>query len=85
MQQATTARAFLRRLRPWLGHAVHVRWTVRRSLGVDQSRSWLHVVGFAAMLALTIYVTIDLEYPRLGLIRIDYFDRLLADVRAAMR
>lgn len=32
MQQASTARAFLRRLHPWLGKAVHARWTVRRSL-----------------------------------------------------
>ena len=55
------------------------------SMGVNPSRSWLHVVAFAATLALTIYVTMDLEYPRLGLIRIEYFDRLLADVRAAMR
>jgi hypothetical protein len=31
MQQVTTARAFLLRLHPWLGKAVHVRWTVRRS------------------------------------------------------
>jgi hypothetical protein len=32
MQQATTARAFLRRLHPWLGKAVHPRWSMRRSL-----------------------------------------------------
>src|SRR5712692_9414219 len=32
MQQAPNARAFLRRLHPWIGKAVHVRWTVRRSL-----------------------------------------------------
>jgi len=32
MQQATTARAFLRRLHPWIGKAVHPRWTTRRSL-----------------------------------------------------
>jgi hypothetical protein len=31
MQQATTARAFLRRLHPWIGKAVHARWSVRRS------------------------------------------------------
>jgi hypothetical protein len=31
ISQATTARAFLRRLRPWLGRAVHVRWQLRRS------------------------------------------------------
>src|SRR5262249_41153691 len=32
MHQATTARAFLRRLHPWVGKAVHVRWNVRRSI-----------------------------------------------------
>ena len=31
MQQAPNARAFLRRLHPWIGKAVHGRWTVRRS------------------------------------------------------
>ena len=31
MQQAQNARAFLRRLHPWIGKAVHIRWTVRRS------------------------------------------------------
>ncbi len=31
MQQAPAARAFLRRLHPWIGKAVHGRWTVRRS------------------------------------------------------
>jgi hypothetical protein len=55
------------------------------SMGAQTSRSWLHVVGFAAIVALTIYVTIDLEYPRLGLIRVDSFDAILADVREAMR
>jgi hypothetical protein len=55
------------------------------SMGGEPSRSPLHVVGFAAILALTIYVTVDLEYPRLGLIRVDRFDRVLDDVRASMR
>ena len=32
MHHATTARAFLRRLHPWVGKAVHGRWTVRRSV-----------------------------------------------------
>jgi hypothetical protein len=31
MQQASTARAFLRRLHPWLGKAVHTNWSLRRS------------------------------------------------------
>jgi hypothetical protein len=32
MQQAATARVLLRRLHPWLGRAVHVRWKIRRSI-----------------------------------------------------
>jgi hypothetical protein len=31
MQQATVARAFLERLRPWVGKAIHTRWSRRRS------------------------------------------------------
>jgi hypothetical protein len=31
MPLATSARALLQRLRPWLGKAVHVRWTLHRS------------------------------------------------------
>jgi hypothetical protein len=31
MQQSTTARAFLQRLHPWLGKAVHARWGLHRS------------------------------------------------------
>ena len=30
MRQATTARAFLERLHPWIGRAVHTRWTTSR-------------------------------------------------------
>lgn len=38
----------------------------------------------AAVMSITIYVILDLEYPRLGLIRVDAADQLLRDVRAAM-
>ena len=31
MERANTASAFLRRLHPWLGRAVHTRWSLRRS------------------------------------------------------
>jgi len=48
-------------------------------------RSWIHIVGFAAITALTIYVIIDLEYPRFGLIRIDAFDQVLVDLRKSMK
>jgi hypothetical protein len=46
--------------------------------------SWLHIVGFAATMALALYVILDLEYPRIGLIRVDDFDRNLIELRASM-
>jgi len=48
-------------------------------------RSVLHVVGFAMILTLTVYVILDYEFPRVGVIRIDAFDRVLLDVRQSMR
>ena len=50
-----------------------------------RARSWFHIVAFAAILTATIYVIIDMEYPRIGLIRLDAFDQALLDVRAEMR
>ena len=43
------------------------------------------MVGFAATLAATLYVITDLEFPRLGLIRIDDFDDFLVDAYEQMR
>ena len=45
----------------------------------------LHQVGFAGIIAFTVYVILDIEYPRLGFIRLDAIDRLLVDVRAGMK
>ncbi len=53
-------------------------------MGGGRSRNWLHIVGFAAAMALTVYVILDLEYPRVGLIRVDAADRLLIELRGSM-
>ena len=47
-------------------------------------RTWVHMVGFALVMAIATYVILDLEYPRLGLIRVDAFDQALIDLRASM-
>lgn len=47
--------------------------------------SRLRVHGFALMFTLTVYVTLDMEYPRHGLIRVDSADQLLIDVRRSMQ
>ena len=39
------------------------------SLAGSQRSHWLHLVGFAALIAVVVYVILDLEFPRRGLIR----------------
>ncbi len=48
-------------------------------------RNWVHMVGFAAAMALALYVILDLEFPRLGFIRLDAYDQVLVDARESMR
>jgi hypothetical protein len=50
----------------------------------NRVRSWLHMLGFALVMAFAVYVILDIEYPRLGLIRVDAFDQALVDLRASM-
>ncbi len=54
-------------------------------MGASPAQSPVHVWGYAAILAFTLYVILDFEYPRLGLIRIDEFDKYLVQIRAAMK
>jgi hypothetical protein len=43
------------------------------------------MVGFGLIMATTDYVILDLEFPRLGIIRIDAFDQVLVELRQTMR
>lgn len=49
-----------------------------------KSRNWVHMIGFSAVMAGAVNVIVDLEYPRLGLIRVDTFDQALIDLRKGM-
>lgn len=51
----------------------------------ERGYDWLHKVGFAAIVAFTVYVVLDIEYPRLGWIRLDAIDQVLVNARAAMK
>jgi len=42
-------------------------------------------VCFVLVISATIYVILDLEFPRLGMVRIEAFDQALADLRDRMR
>ena len=50
-----------------------------------KARSWIHTTGFALIMAATVYVILDLEFPRLGFIRIQAIDRMLIELRQSMQ
>jgi hypothetical protein len=50
-----------------------------------QRRSMLHIIGYVLILSISVYVILDLEFPRLGIIRVDAFDHYLVDVRNTMK
>ncbi len=53
--------------------------------GENPLGSALRMIGFALVVTLAIFVILDLDYPRVGLIRLDYADQALIDVLAGMR
>jgi hypothetical protein len=50
-----------------------------------QHRSWLHIFGFTVITVIIVYVMLDAEYPRAGLIRLENADQLLVDLRDGMK
>lgn len=53
-------------------------------MSVNKQRSWLHLGVFAAIMSLAIYVIVDLEFPRLGLIQVSDADQVLVELRKSM-
>lgn len=51
----------------------------------SKSGNWLHAVAFAAVIGFSVFVIRDLEYPRLGLIRVTGADRTMTELRAKMQ
>jgi hypothetical protein len=42
-------------------------------------------LGFACIVAFTVFVILDIEYPRRGWVRLDATDQVLVAVRASMK
>lgn len=51
----------------------------------SRTRHWFHTLAFALTMTTTVYVIVDLEYPRFGFIRIDASDRYLVDLLQGMQ
>jgi hypothetical protein len=54
-------------------------------MAASAARSWMHMILFAGTLTVALYIVTDMEYPRLGLIRIEAFDHFLSDAYDQMR
>ncbi|MCE2900085.1 MAG: hypothetical protein ACK6DP_09635 [Gemmatimonas sp.] len=54
------------------------------AMAPSEQLSRVHALVLAATLALTIWLTFDLEYPRRGVLRISASDRAITDARAEM-
>ena len=50
-----------------------------------QNRSWLHILGFTVLTVIIVYVMLDVEYPRAGLIRLESADQSLVNLREHMK
>jgi hypothetical protein len=68
-----------------LGLALASALLVGYGMADSKKRNWLHIAGFALVLAFAIYVILDIEYPRFGFIRIDAFDKALVELRDSMK
>jgi hypothetical protein len=55
------------------------------AMAAGKGRTWIHMVCFSLAMAAAIYVILDLEYPRLGFIRVDDMDQGLVDLRNSMK
>jgi hypothetical protein len=51
----------------------------------SKAPSWIHMLVFALILAGTVYVILDLEFPRRGFIRVETADQTLVELRKAMK
>lgn len=86
MIDITATRAFMTLMHPpeiirWMlvGMALVAALLAGIGFGAARRQVWVHEVAFAVIITLTIYITIDLEYPRAGFIRVDGFENAVID------
>ena len=51
----------------------------------SKAHNWLHMLGLVFAMAASVYVILDIEYPRAGFIRVDAFDQALLELRESMK
>jgi hypothetical protein len=53
-------------------------------MATGKVRDWVHALIFVLIMGLAVYLIVDFEYPRVGLIRLESFDKVLIDLRQSM-
>lgn len=54
------------------------------AMSTAATRNWLYIIGFTATISITSFVVIELESPRLGLLRVDQMSYVLEELRISM-
>jgi hypothetical protein len=53
-------------------------------MAAARHRNWMHMIIFALLVTVTLFVILDLELPRHGLIGMGKYDQILVDLRQSM-
>jgi hypothetical protein len=67
------------------GVAIASAFIAGYAMAISDRRRWMHIALFSVLFAGSMYVILDLEYPRLGYVQETAFDRALEQVRAHMQ
>lgn len=85
-----TSRAMATQMHPpaviyWMLLALALSGAVLAGHGLASSgrRDWLHMVSFALVMSLALSLIVDMEFPRLGYIRVDDFERTVISYTGA--
>jgi len=65
--------------------ALACSWLAGFGMAGASRRPTAHMLAFATVVTVIVFVIVDLEFPRLGFLRVDVDDQVLIDVRSSMR
>jgi len=54
-------------------------------MATAKARNWFHILVFLAVNVLAIYLILDFEFPRFGLIQLGGFDQVLVDLQQSLK
>jgi hypothetical protein len=47
--------------------------------------SWIHILGFVLIMGASVFLIVNMEYPRMGIIGLDAYDQMLVQLRESMK